>query len=463
MLALALELVGATETWAYDFEVTARTIGQGYQLRRYGQDGIVFLNRRRITQHLGLRIFNLLDPGQDPFQSGTKRPPATLTLHAMMRFNTDIGIYVRPPVEITGIENNQFDLMLGALEGRNILGVFDFSLGRQYDSELMDLFAYDGLRLRFNSPWHIALESHFGLQVMGQRPFSATVFELDGVSEGADREALNPTFGFAIASEDLRWVSWRAAYRGVISEAPNLQTGDDEPAPLWGIDQELLFFSAALRLPWVNLRPYLGLRYNILLGQVDDLQTTWVLRLGDSLESHLEYLRSRPHFDGDSIFNIFSTEPYSEMAGRSVLKLWETLLLDARYGYRWFWSDAQEGATRDNGALTLGVGATVRRSGLNGRMELYYLGGEGGTTLGGDLLGSWRPWRRVSLESRVSLIKNNVAEHPDRDLLSFGLQVGTWVQLVDGVRFLFSMEDNISRLFKSNLRLIGILDLEFTP
>ena len=55
---------------AYDFEITARTEGRGYQLRRYHGDTVSFVNRRRVTQYLGLRIFNLLDPGQNPFGPG---------------------------------------------------------------------------------------------------------------------------------------------------------------------------------------------------------------------------------------------------------------------------------------------------------------------------------------------------------------------------------------------------------
>lgn len=461
---LGLLLVLPEHGLAYDFEVTARTEGYGYQLRRYDQGGITFLNRRRITQYLGLRIFNLLDPGQDPFAPGEgRRPPALLTLHGLLRFDTDFGGFVKPRAEIPQIENNQFDLMLGALEGRNLLGWIDFSLGRQYDAELMDFFAFDGLRVRVNSPWHLFIESHVGVQVSRMRPFSATVFETDGTSDDPTEEAFSPTFGVAAGTEDLWGLDGRLAYRGTASKAsPQGDVPGTETDPLWAVDQELLFASAAFKVPVLETRPLAGVRYNLLLGQLDDLQVGLFQRLLQRHDLQLEYLRSRPHFDGDSIFNIFGTEPYSELAIRYAIDIsLVPLELHGRFGQRWFWAAEEE--TGDSAAISAGLGGLWRTRRLLAALDLYALTGYGGNTLGGDLDGRWMLFRWLTVEGRASLVRLAGGDDGRRSLVNFGFQAGARLRFIRGVRIHLLLEDNISRLFNSALRLLAVLDLEFAP
>src|SRR5437667_8576435 len=57
---------------AYDFTVDVRTVGQGYQVRRYAPDGSnELLSRRRITQYVNLNVF-AIEPERwrDPEGSG---------------------------------------------------------------------------------------------------------------------------------------------------------------------------------------------------------------------------------------------------------------------------------------------------------------------------------------------------------------------------------------------------------
>jgi len=45
---------------AYDFDLNVRTVGQGYQVRRFAGSGVTeLLNRRRLTQLLDLRVYDL--------------------------------------------------------------------------------------------------------------------------------------------------------------------------------------------------------------------------------------------------------------------------------------------------------------------------------------------------------------------------------------------------------------------
>jgi hypothetical protein len=463
--ALALLLVSfwASPATGYDFEISSRTEGYGYQLRRLDRDGVQFLNRRRLTQYLGLRVFNILDDGASPFKPGSStHAPALLTFHALLRFDTDFGGYASPDHASHEIQNNVLDLMVAALEARNLFGWIDFTLGRQLDTELMDFFAFDGLRLRLRTPWHFYLEAHGGTQVFGAHPFSSAVFEPDGVSGETSQEAWAPTFGAAIGTDDLRWLHLRLAYRGVASRAPRLPgSGGRSSDPLWGVDQELIFFSGAVEEPWLHTRALFGLRYSLLTGAVDDIQLTVVVPLG-RFEAQVEVLRARPHYEGDSIFNLFALEPFSELSGRASLRLLDArLTLLARGGHRWFWADEKDtGYSR--GALTVGVGAAWRSERWRATLEGYYLGGQGGTSYGGDLDGAWAVMRRLSLEGRLSLIRttDDVAR---RDLLNFGVQAGARVKLVRGVQLLLLGEDNVSRIYRSALRVLGVLDLELAP
>ncbi|MBW2731495.1 MAG: hypothetical protein JRH20_03825, partial [Deltaproteobacteria bacterium] len=120
VLALVMTLGASSTSWAYDFEVTSRTEAYGYQLRRYDERGLVLLNRRRFTQYLGLRLFNMLDAGQlafGPKKSTTKgrEAPALLYGQFLLRFFTDFGSYARGGGDVAELADNEFHLLLGSL------------------------------------------------------------------------------------------------------------------------------------------------------------------------------------------------------------------------------------------------------------------------------------------------------------------------------------------------------------
>lgn len=458
---------------AYDFEVFARSEGYGYQLRRYERGGVAFLNRRRYTQYLGLRVFNLLDPGQRAFAPGTSgEAPALLTLHALMRFDTDFGAFINQGGSVPELQNNQFDLMLGVLEGKNLFGLLDLTLGRQYDSELFDFFAFDGLRLRLNLPWRLRgasfsgyLEAYFGVQVAQARPFSAAVFETDGVSGDHTDDAWSPAFGVAGGLSGPWDIGLRLAYRGVASRAPEVAPVDGAENPgrtIWGVDQEALFVGASLQIPRLGTRPLFGLRYNLLTAQVDDVQ----LRLSQELDRHRlwgEMVRSRPHFDGDSIFNIFATEPYTEGALGYEVRILDPLAAHLRLGYRRFWSDEAEGDAARPDAFSGALGARYRGLRLGAGAEAFFLAGHGGTTVGGDLDGSLRLFGRLTLEGRLSLIHHDGEGLLQTAGVNFGVQVGGRVLLHRGIDLHLLLEDNINARYNSALRLLGVLNLEVAP
>lgn len=453
---------------AYDFEITARTEAYGYQVRRYDQTGLLFLNRQRVTQLLGLRIFNILDPGQQAYGPDGRRAPALLYVNLGLRFAADFGAFAEAPKPVSELFDNRFEILVGSLEGRNLFGFLDFSLGRQYDFELYDFFAYDGLRVRLNAPFHLFVESHVGLQVDRTRPFSLTVFETDGTSgDSADDEAPNAAYGIAIGIDDPGHFSLRLAYRGVASRAAAEVGQADERPSTWAMDQEILFAGASWVVPVFGTRVGGALRYNAITASFDEIQASVGQRISQGHRVDLEFLRSRPHFDGDSIFNVFALEPFHELAGRYSLRLARRLLLEARVGYRWLWlADDESG---DPGSLSIATTAAWRGERIYGAADFFWLDGRAGRRFGGELTGRWLSsrWffgRRIGLEGRVSLAHYQDGERPEvAAITTFGFAAGALLQFLPGVRMHLSLEDNINRLYDSALRLFLAVDMEFRP
>lgn len=471
VLALAsCVLCLAGEALAYDFTIKARTEGYGYQLRRYDRGGIVFVNRRRITQYLQLRIFNLLDDGRDPFAPGkSSDAPALLTFHALMRFGTDFGAYIDDLGTIKELRNNQFDLLLGTLEGRNLFGRLDFTLGRQYDMELLDFFAFDGLRVRVKLPWNLFAESHAGIQAIRAHPLSAAVFETDGATGDGTDDALAPTFGLAAGWEWDPWLSLRVAYRHTLSSAPRAPvsnkniwaTDQQHTEDIWATDQELFFLGFSAQAPRIHTRMVFGMRYNLITAQLDDLQILLRQRLFRRHEIRAEYLHARPHFDGDSIFNIFGVEPYDEATLGYNVRILTPLDVFVRLGYRRLWTSDDGLDSGEPDALSAGAGLSWRTTRVRAAGEFFYLGGHGGQTIGGDLSASWSLLRVLTVEGRLSLVDFQGRSYVSANGLNFGFTVGAKARFIPGILLHVMLEDNINPLYKSALRLMAVLELEF--
>jgi hypothetical protein len=162
--------------------------------------------------------------------------------------------------------------------------------------------------------------------------------------------------------------------------------------------------------------------------------------------------------------NLFSLEPTSDLLGRLSLEVLPGLRLGLRLGYRWFWSDAAEGpTTREPGVVTAGLVGRWSGPRLRAELEGYYQGGEQGSTAGADLDGGYRVLRWLELEGRLSLLRYEDRQQRPESLVAFGLQAGTRFDIVRGVLLHLLLEDNVSRLYRSALRLLAVVDLEFAP
>jgi hypothetical protein len=309
-------LVVARPARAYDFEISAQTIGQGYQLRA-ADDTLV--NRRRLTQYLGLDVYNV--GPRDLIGRPLDRNQFYLTV--WMRFDAELGDYnsQKPLSGVTGLREldaSRLELLYAFIGGRNLFGFVDFQLGRQLLVDLFDYQSFDGLHVEVKTPVHLAVEAWGGLNVTGAAPFDSPVYRVDGVALGGNpfgslparqQEALEPTFGVAARTLGLRDVMARVSYLRTISfTGAQRQAGE----PSSGVIDEKAALTARARLWQGRIVPWVGLRYNVLAGLVDEIQAGGRLTLGrHALQA--EYVYSAPTFDGDSIWNVFGSQAFNDV------------------------------------------------------------------------------------------------------------------------------------------------------
>jgi hypothetical protein len=508
--ALVLAVAIAGRAWAYEFEVAAESIAQGYQVRwiRFSEQDRL-LNRRRFTQSLSLDVWNILEPSFDPVMSPIRPHPPPLApfdvfVTLQLRIDHDFGDYTQGGVVYPIAPSNTIEeaavsavpelagadlglVVLAASAGaRDIFGRLDVALGRQLLVDGLDWMALDGLRLVARLPAHLAVEGHAGFLVRDASPVASPTFEPDGSASaqctefsvedgvylpaGECRGRLEPapTFGAALATHGLRWLGARVSYRRSVSPtAGGLYPDAADQAPSWGVLEELA--AATVRGTFLDgsLVPWAAARWNLLLGLVDEAHVGVRLAAGAHALAP-EVLYSFPSFDGDSIFNVFSSEPYLD------LRLTYDVRLGALRGYgrgfwRRFWNSDTETVLpgqsvadhADAGGGMAGARLLLGDRGL-ARLDLSYEDGHGGLRAGADLSARLRLARRLGVDGRVSLIHFAHDLLPGRDATSFGAQAGARLVLGPGMALHLSGEYNRNR-FEDQLRVVGVLDLAFRP
>ncbi|HZS40754.1 MAG TPA: hypothetical protein VFF06_28170 [Polyangia bacterium] len=472
--ALAISL-SSTAARAYDFEISAETVGQGYQLRA-GDSTLV--NRRRLTQYLGLDIFNV--GPRDLLGRPLDRNQFYLAVS--MRFEAELGEYATlqdlsghtPQRELFG---EKFDLLYAYVGARNLFGFVDAKLGRQLTVDLFDFYSFDGLSVEAKTPVHLAVEAWGGLNVSGAQPFDSPVYRTDGVALGGNptaslgarqEDALEPTFGVALKTIGLRDVQTRVSYLRTMSFTGDRQPGEPSSAVL----DEKVAWTARGRFFHGLLVPWFGFRYNLLVGRLDELQAGARVTLSPSHALSAEYVFAAPTFDGDSIWNVFGSQAFND-ARLTYDATLGRLRLFAR-GFVRLFSDEP---TSSSGATSQTAGAPSALSGggsAGARLDLgrgfarvdgYYEDGYGGTKGGVDLsgrflvLGDWLSG--LVLDGRISYVHFRDDSRTIVNADSLGLQGGVRYSFWRGLTAQLAVEENVNRFYSSQLRVLALLDVSF--
>ena len=250
---IAAVLATATPAHAYEFWLRAQTIGQAYQLRAYrlvGPD--LFLGRRRFTQTLALRIFDVGDLAASRRLSHLPERGLRITWQSYLRIDHDFGDYSSGRILLAGPVRRDaidvipeladsiagLDLMYGYLQLDGLAGDrLQVQLGRVLADDGWGTTGIDGGTARFAIPSApIAIAASAGLRVRASSPLGVTSYELDGTSGAGCREYVEgPTPGTG---------SWQLVDRNRAITNTKLSS-DYEYCPQRDVDQPTVGFAIA--------------------------------------------------------------------------------------------------------------------------------------------------------------------------------------------------------------------------
>lgn len=480
-VALVVLVVGlvlpAHRAFAYDFGLTVRTVGQGYQERRYGSSGASeLLSRRRLTQYLNLSVFNIAPEGW----RGRDGDRNSVSFELGMRFDSDFGQFLldrpRGMDAIAELRQNQIDVLYGYLLARDVAGRFDLQLGRQLHYDLVDFYSFDGADLQLRAGRFLTAQAFGGTEVRGQMPLSASLYEIDGTSVGSrdpatrpqQSEGLRPMVGGAIALDRASPVNARIAYRKVFSSTMDAVPGD----PDFGTNHESVSMTSDAR--WRDrLFVIGGARYNLLVAAWDDQQLAVRLRAGARHLLSAEYSYLAPTFDGDSIWNVFGAGAYRDLRAAYDIDLSSVWRAHVRGFLRTFVDPpGTAAATRalgdaaEGGRQAYGGNAGVDGRGPRGRarLDVYAEDGTGGWKVGGDLVGrvAVRP-NVLDIEGRMTAYAWRADGVPEpRTAMMVGTGVGTLYRMSRNMRLHLLGENNTGTYYRAQVRALAILEVDVT-
>lgn len=417
----------------------------------------------------------------------------------------------------------QFDLLYGYFGAEGLYGGrLDLFIGRQMEVETLDWFNMDGLKARLHLPAGIVAEAFGGLRVRDASWLGSEALEPDGTSgalceeyvEGGlpgsgswrpidglptmrrspltsddsfcpQRHELMPTFGGAIATEGLPSLQARLSYRrsqstrpGIIDDVGRLDNPDlgyypnEGQAPgKWGVNEERLALTLRSQQKLgrnIRLVPFVGVRYSLLHGLVDEAHAgVQAGRGAHRVEAEAFY--SVPTFDGDSIFNVFSTEPYSDVRTSYYYgtrrSSWNAY--GRAWGRRYHSEDSEQApmsspANEYAGGLQSGASYRVARD-KQVRLDAFGEDGFGGVRAGGFLATRWRLRPDTLLTSRLSVVHFDDNLRSDLHGTNFGAQLGTTYLIQEDFAASLILEENTSRLDSFQLGVFAVIDLAFTP
>jgi hypothetical protein len=463
----------------YEVIVSTDLIGQGYQLR--DATGRV-LNRRRLDAYLRLYVYDILPEPEDPDER--RKPHPQMYWASVVRLEADFGSYAGADADDLGVLREEmpsrpaFRVLFGYLGVTGLArGWLELKAGRQFYWDTMDAYQYDGVLATVNTPWYVKLEVFAGSRVNGTLPIDAPILMLDGTSPTESPLRWAPAYGVAVATRRLGFLHARLSYRSTFSvldepeeESPiYLRPDQSMPDSLqrWATAEEKLAAWASAELWGRRFMPFAGVAYSILTHKLARALIGFRAKLGDHVFG-AEYARHEPTFDGDSIFNIFNTEPFTEARAVYELTVGRFWSGYARASLRIYRGGDPEASTdeerKDLSWQNPGGGVGARYSGQNvwARADWYWQEGYGGRTLGFDA------WARhdvgvagLSWEGRMTIAYWNDDLQESLQGVTAGVALGGSWRFHQRMAVHLLVEENFGEFYKSDLRIYGILQVRW--
>jgi hypothetical protein len=365
LAAAALALTPARAS-AADIEITGDTALQGYDVASPWGDTI--LERRRFMQTLGLGAYHL--------QAASKPGEADYSFVLRVRLDADFGVngHLSDQGEtrfadsagarfVPGFREAPVDLMYGYVEGRNLAGGWlGFRVGRQYVTDVLGFWSFDGGLVRVTTPFYVQTEVYGGFEQRGGLPLSTSRYEAQGVWRGShsgygepdqpyatDYPSYQlaepaPAFGVALESAGPTFVHGRFSYRRVYNTGTSLT--QQLPSPDGGyrtanglrLSQERLGYAADAT--WDDHGgAKAGFSYDLYSQLVATLYAGLEAHLGPRVTLGADFDYFEPTFDADSIWNWFSKSPVTTMTGRATVLVTRELDVSASGGARQWRAD----------------------------------------------------------------------------------------------------------------------------
>jgi hypothetical protein len=398
---------------------------------------------------------------------------------------------------IPGLNPQQVDLMYAYVEGRRLLhGWLGFKAGRQYVTDVLGWYSFDGAELKATTPFFFAVEGYGGLEVRGGMPLSTQRFEADGVWRG-DRSGYDasmypayqpanvaPVMGVALESTGVTWLHGRLTYRRALNTGSagtsEFASGLYTPSTYTGtrVSTEKVGYSLEANLPEIGSARG-GLVYDVYNAKFGSIYANLDAFLGKGLTVGVDYQYYQPTFDGDSIWNFFLSNPMNDVGGRVLWEATDRLALSGSGHARIYQVQTAEDQANaspniqptnapyfpSSGASFDGGGDLSARykfaEGSLGVRGSGNFGGEG-DRVGGDVHGERVLERRYVFQGRVNVWQWSDKLRPDRDATSFGYVLGVGYRFAPRSQTLFEFQQDTNRLVGIRFRAMLYLTLAVT-
>ena len=493
--AAAVVTLFSSRSLAWEGEITSDSTMQIYDVR--SPTGIPVLMRTRFTSTLGVAVYDLLET---PKQAGQENKP-DLTFRARMRYDADYGAAVEEATQtvtdryVPGFSRGPVDLMYAYVEGRRFLkGVLGFKVGRQYVTDALGWWSFDGGQVRVTTPAYFAVEGYGGLEVRGGLPFSGSIgrWEADGVWRG-DRSGMDPTqypsfqqddvapaFGVALETTGVSWLHGRLTYRRVYNTNDSIVSqfanGDLSPVTYSGtrVSSDKLGYGLNANAPKIGGVSG-GVVYDFYANTTQSIWATADLYLGKKVIASLDYDYFQPTYDADSIWNFFGAYPMNDVGARLLWDATQKLSFSAGAHVRVFQNDAtpNPGAPSNppgsppidqfapqqhftfHGGGSLGM--RFRRKDTLISSNAVVNVGDQGDRAGGDVMVERLFDARWVLSGRVGVWHWEDKLRPDRRTSSYGAMVGAAYRFFHGSQMGVEWENDINGIVGWRTRVLGYL------
>ncbi|MEZ4311827.1 MAG: hypothetical protein R3F14_27670, partial [Polyangiaceae bacterium] len=278
-----------------------------------------------------------------------------------------------------GLEVAPLDLMYAYVEGRNLArGWLGFKVGRQYQTDVLGWWSFDGGLVRVTTPFYVQAELYGGLEQRNGLVLSTGRFERNGIWRGShagfgdepgqprltDYPSYQyaqpaPAFGAALESAGPSWIHGRFSYRRVYNTGTSLTQQFPSPAPpgveggypavrglrvssdRLGYAADLNFASGAPFTAPIGAKG--GFAYDLYLNTLSNAYGGLEAYIGRTATVGVDADYYLPTFDADSIFNWFTHGATSTFTGRAAVKVSRAFDFSVQGGARLWQTEGDPG------------------------------------------------------------------------------------------------------------------------